>query len=506
MKHSESVLVIGAGLSGLAAADALLDAGLRVTLIDAFPVVGGRVSSFELTSDVAGLVAGDVVEHGLHGWFQHYHALFALMARAGLPKPRFAADGVHFWNPEQGHFGIEGGQLVWLLNALRLPAALRGSRARALAAFLRLIAALERALANPEQTDRENARAWLERFSVPEAALRSIFEPCLFSLTSLRLHELSALEMLRWLSNILPDPRIRALDGGGTQAMCAPIARSLEARGAEILLGVEVRKLGLGADGRARLELAQAPDRTGLRHVLVSGFVPAQVPDPERFDAVVCTLPWERLLEVSRHDPSFFAHDAWQGMHKLRNVHPLSIRLWFEKPIAGPAGHYILSRGTVFDVLRPTPEPARYAGIRLLDALIDDMATQVPELPYAGERYLDSERGHQHLTERVLADLERLFPGQIRQNRLLRRFLHTREGIMAARPSTWLRRPPQYIGLPHFVLAGDFTRQPWGVCMEGAVRSGQLAARSLLAGRQVSEAPRAFAQLSYCWKNRRSGA
>jgi len=36
--------------------------------------------------------------------------------------------------------------------------------------------------------------------------------------------------------------------------------------------------------------------------------------------------------------------------------------------------------------------------------------------------------------------------------------------------------------LSNFVLAGDWTRQGWGVCMEGAVRSGQLAASALLRG------------------------
>src|SRR5260221_13056853 len=40
------VLVIGAGLSGLAATAALLDAGARVVVIDAFPVPGGRGASF----------------------------------------------------------------------------------------------------------------------------------------------------------------------------------------------------------------------------------------------------------------------------------------------------------------------------------------------------------------------------------------------------------------------------------------------------------------------------
>jgi len=86
------VLVIGAGLSGLAAADRLLDHGAEVVIIDAFPRPGGRVANFDVATPVAGLIPGDVVEHGLHAWFQHYRALFELMGRAGIPKPPFAGD------------------------------------------------------------------------------------------------------------------------------------------------------------------------------------------------------------------------------------------------------------------------------------------------------------------------------------------------------------------------------------------------------------------------------
>jgi uncharacterized protein with NAD-binding domain and iron-sulfur cluster len=90
-----------------------------------------------------------------------------------------------------------------------------------------------------------------------------------------------------------------------------------------------------------------------------------------------------------------------------------------------------------------------------------------------------------------------MYPGQITNNRVLRRFFHTREGIVACRSGSWQKRPPQYVGSPTFVLAGDWTRQPWGACMEGAVRSGQRAARSLLAGRQVDDDPHPFAEVGH---------
>jgi 15-cis-phytoene desaturase len=484
----DRVLVIGAGLAGLAAADSLLDAGLRVTVIDAFPVPGGRTASFDVSTPVAGLIAGDVVEHGLHAWFQHYTELFGLMERAGVPKPPLAGDGVYLYEPSHGHFALEGGPMTWMLGAWRAPAALTGSKIQALRAFSRLTNQLDRALADPEATDRESGRSLLERHGVPRAAIDHVFRPCLFSLTSLPIEELSALELLRWMANLLPDPRMRSLPGGSTAAMCAPISEYLRSRGADLRFGVEVRRLTLTTHGRAELQLAPAPDRTGVRHLLVPGFGSDQPPDPAMFDAVVCTLPWDRLRALSPDPPPEFARAVWTRLRELENVHPLTIRLWFERPIRGAEERYILSSGTLFDVVRPTREPARYSGVHLLDALIENVETHLPGFHYRAERYLHDSAEIAPIVERVLGDLEPMFPGQIRGNRVLRSFLHTREGIIACRPGVWSRRPPQFIGSPYLVLAGDWTRQPWGTCMEGAVRSGQLAARALLSGRRV-EAP-----------------
>jgi 15-cis-phytoene desaturase len=481
------VLVIGAGLAGLAAAERLLDAGIGVTVIDAFPVPGGRTASFDVSTPVAGLIAGDSVEHGLHAWFQHYTALFALMERAGLPKPPFAGNGVYFYEPQQGHFALEGGPMLWLLGALRARATLTGPKLEALRSFSRLTNQLDRALADPEATDRENGRALLERHGVPEAAIRHVFRPCLFSLTSLPIEELSALELLRWMANLLPDPRMRALEGGGTAKMCAPISDYLRDRGADLRFGVEVKRLSLTAEGRAELELAAAPDRTGVRHLLVPGFGSAEPPDPAAFDAVVCTLPWERLRDVSPGPPPEFARSTWAQLETLENLHPLTVRLWFERPIAGAEERYILSSGTLFDVVRPTREPARHHGLYMVDALIENVQTHLDGFEYRGERYLHDGAQVDSIVGRVLRDLEPMFPGQIDGNRVTRSFLHTREGIIACRPGVWMRRPRQYVGSPYFVLAGDWTRQPWGTCMEGAVRSGELAVSALLSGRQAQE-------------------
>jgi hypothetical protein len=58
----------------------------------------------------------------------------------------------------------------------------------------------------------------------------------------------------------------------------------------------------------------------------VPDFGAAEPPDAAAFDAVVCTLPWERLLEVAAEAPEC-ARAQWAELRKLDNVHPLTIRL-----------------------------------------------------------------------------------------------------------------------------------------------------------------------------------
>jgi len=72
------VVIAGAGIVGLAAAQVLVDAGLEVTVLEASAAPGGRLSSYvdpEL---------GHTVEHGVHGVFPRYENLRSLWREAGI--------------------------------------------------------------------------------------------------------------------------------------------------------------------------------------------------------------------------------------------------------------------------------------------------------------------------------------------------------------------------------------------------------------------------------------
>ena len=72
------VTVVGAGIAGLAAATCLAERGVRVTVLDREPHVGGRLAGWTTT-----LSDGSVVpmHRGFHAFFRQYYNLRALLRR-----------------------------------------------------------------------------------------------------------------------------------------------------------------------------------------------------------------------------------------------------------------------------------------------------------------------------------------------------------------------------------------------------------------------------------------
>ena len=84
------------------------------------------------------------------------------------------------------------------------------------------------------------------------------------------------------------------------------------------------------------------------------------------------------------------------------------------------------------------------------------------------------------IRDAALADLAAIWPAA-RQARLLRWWVVTEHGAtFAVRPGVDELRPPQRTAIDGLFLAGDWTATGWPATMEGAVRSGYLAAQGIL--------------------------
>jgi uncharacterized protein with NAD-binding domain and iron-sulfur cluster len=84
------------------------------------------------------------------------------------------------------------------------------------------------------------------------------------------------------------------------------------------------------------------------------------------------------------------------------------------------------------------------------------------------------------IREAVLAELAEIWP-VVKTAKLLRSWVVVEhEATFAARPGVDAFRPPQQTPIDGLVLAGDWTQTNWPATMEGAVRSGYLAAEVIL--------------------------
>jgi uncharacterized protein with NAD-binding domain and iron-sulfur cluster len=107
----------------------------------------------------------------------------------------------------------------------------------------------------------------------------------------------------------------------------------------------------------------------------------------------------------------------------------------------------------------------------------------------------------EEVRDRVLGELAALWPeAQAAQLRHWRMVTEQR-AVFSVTPGVDALRPPQQSPTQNLQLAGDWTATGWPATMEGAVRSGRLAAQNVLRRRGV-EAPLLQADLPASWWTR----
>jgi len=88
--------------------------------------------------------------------------------------------------------------------------------------------------------------------------------------------------------------------------------------------------------------------------------------------------------------------------------------------------------------------------------------------------------GHEEVQRRVTTELRRLFLPARSANVVRGRIITEHAATFSAVPGVDRWRPAQASPVENLFLAGDWTATGWPATMEGAVRSGYLAAQALL--------------------------
>jgi zeta-carotene desaturase len=436
-------LVIGGGYAGIAAALVLSDHGDEVTLLEARRHWGGRATSWPDPR------MRDELDNGQHVWMGCYDRARALLSRLGTEGRVAFAPGLDL------AYRDLGGRA----HRLRAPALLgRAGLALALARFgaipLGERVGLARALANGlPPAPGATAAAWLDALGQGPAAQRVFWGPLAEAALNLPLAEADAALLHAVVVRSFRGPASLAAIGlprAGLASLVAPAADLLAARGGRARLGAAVR--AVSPAGRAG----------GYAVELESG-------EALRADRVVLAVPAAEAHALVTRDLSEAARRL-EAAAALPASPIVTATLWFERrvldtPVVGlippPAGggpgfHWVFDRGALV---------AR-AGEAWPVAMVAGAARELCALPTA------------QIVERARAALEAY--GLTRLAPIASRVVKEPRATPSFDPAGATRRPGAESGHAGLAFAGDWTATGLPATIEGAVVSGEAAARAVL--------------------------
>ncbi|MFR9729757.1 FAD-dependent oxidoreductase [Saccharopolyspora sp. MS10] len=454
------VVVIGAGIAGLAATACLRDRGVEVVLLEREPHLGGRVGGWNTT--LADRTTAPM-NRGFHAFFRQYYNLRRLLRRADPQLAGLTALAEYPLLNAAGSTDTFAGlpsSPPW--NALGFVARSPTFRWRdVLGMDLRAAAALAdvRVPENYARLDHLSATELLRRIGFPAAARHLAFE--VFSRSffappeQLSAAELALMFHLYFLGSsegLLFDV---AADSFPT-ALWEPLAEHLTTRGADIRRGTEV------------LAVSHEGPREFAAHLDGGTALPA--------DAVVLATELRAAQRLLGRSPGI-GHRAWRDrIAGLPSAPPFLVsRFWLDRavradrhPFLGTSGFGPVDNISVLE--RYERSAARWARDRG-GSVVEVHCYALPEdATTAGMR------------SRVLAELHRIYP-ETSGARVLDERHELRADCPLFPPGGFAGRPAIGTPEPALVLAGDHVRVDLPVAlMERAATTGMLAANRLLRG------------------------
>lgn len=458
-------------MAGLAAAAALGERGVPVTLLESRPRLGGRASSF---IDRATDTAIDNCQHVSLGCCTNFQHFCETVGMADL----FRREGELYFIGRDGR--------VNTVKADRLPAPLHLARSFHRLSYLSRddLAGIARGLKDLARTGMNGPAsgsfaAWLTEHGQTQAAVDRFWHVVLVSALSESLDRISVAAARKvftdtFLANrhgwqvVLPTVPLDELYGGRLRTW-------LEDHGATIRLQAGVQRILTDGEEVAGVEL-----RSGER-------LPAE--------HVILAVPHHRLLPLLPE--SIRADSALRSVEQLETAPISSVHLWFDRLITGLPHAVLIDRlsqwlfnRTALQSGKPRAESREPRGgnepaTKRESADNSRLSPLDPQLHYyqvviSASRNL-SGMSSQDVIHEVVRELQGIWPEAAQAELVHARLVTEHKAVFSPQPGADALRPPQQSPIANLQLAGDWTATGWPATMEGAVRSGYLAAGNVLA-------------------------
>jgi zeta-carotene desaturase len=441
-----TVAIAGGGLAGLAAGCALSEAGFRVTLFERRPYLGGRASSYQHPG------TGEIVDNCQHVLLGCCTNLLEFYRRTGVEDKIRWYENLTF---------LEPGGRASVLWPSRWPAPFHTAPAFLRADCLSLAdkLAISRAmvaLAPSMPTDRgETFLTWLKRHGQTQAAIERFWKTILVSALNEDLDRTS----VPYAAQVVRESFLKSAAAGRMGIPTVPLTELYGAAGNYIRLrGGEIQF-------RAGLESFRAQPE---------GVVVTANGQEQRFDYLLLAVPFDALSRLLPDSPAAAPLSEMLGHFEPSPI--TGIHLWFDRMVSD-LDHAVLLDRTIQWMFHKS---------RLIQAREKGSGSYI-ELVVSSSKSL-VEKSKTEIVDLAVREMRDFFPA-VREAKLVKStVIKEINATYSPRPGMDQFRPGPATAWPRVLLAGDWIATGWPATMEGAVRSGYLAAESLarIAGSQAA--------------------
>jgi len=441
-KHAQTVAVVGGGLAGLAAGCALASSGCKVTLFERRSYLGGRASSYQHPG------TGEVVDNCQHVLLGCCTNLIQFYERLGVQDKIRWYDHLTFLEPG-------GRSSVIAPSAFPAPLHTAPSFLRAgclgLTDKLAIAGAMGALAAAVPDDNGEPFLTWLRRRGQTERAIDRFWRTILVSALNEDLDRVST----PYAAQVVRESFLKSASAGRMGVPNVPLTELygvageyIRARGGEICL-------------RSGVDSFRA-EPAGVR-LSVAGKETA-------FDFVVFAVPFDVLARILPQTTA--AEPLRQALERFETSPITGIHLWFDRQITDLDHAVFLDRTIQWmfhksKLLRPKENGASHAE--------SGTAGSYVELVVSSSKTL-VDKSKPDIIDLAVRELGEFCPGAREAKLLKSTVIKEVHATYSPRPGVDISRPHSETVWPRVFLAGDWTATGWPATMEGAVRSGYMAA------------------------------